>query len=54
VARRTVTRTVAAGAGRVALPRISAGTWKLRASVTDAAGNTSNQRALTVRVARGG
>ena len=50
LARRTVTKTVAAGAGRAGLPRLSNGTWRLRATVTDAAGNQSRERSLTVRV----
>jgi hypothetical protein len=52
VARRVVSTTLGAGAQRVSLPRLSAGTWRLRVVVTDAAGNASRARTLTVRIPR--
>jgi hypothetical protein len=49
VARRVVEQAIGTGEQRVSLPRLSAGTWRLRVVVTDAAGNASRERALTVR-----
>ena len=52
LARRTVTKSLAAGEQRISLPRLSAGNWHVRLEVTDAAGNASRPRTLTVRVTR--
>jgi hypothetical protein len=51
LARRGVSRSLAAGPQRVRLPRLSAGIWTVAATVTDAAGNPSRARHLRIRVA---
>ena len=50
LARRTLTKSVAAGAQRINLPRLSAGTWKAQVVVTDAAGNVSQPRTISIQV----
>jgi hypothetical protein len=52
LARRTVTKAIGAGARRIALPLLSVGTWRVRVTVTDAAGNASRPALRTVRAAR--
>jgi hypothetical protein len=47
--RQTVSKVLAGGAQRIPLPRLSKGTWRLRLVVTDAAGNASKPRTLTIR-----
>jgi hypothetical protein len=50
LARRSVSRLLTGGTQRVSLPRLTAGTWTVTATVTDAAGNASPARHLRVRV----
>jgi hypothetical protein len=50
LARRSVSRALGAGTGRVPLPRLGAGTWTVTTTVTDAVGNASRARSLKVRV----
>ena len=50
LATRRVSHALGSGEQRVSLPRLGNGTWRLRVVVTDAAGNASRARTLTVRV----
>jgi hypothetical protein len=50
--RRVVTRRVGAGGARIGVGRLSAGTWRVIVTVTDAAGSGARPQHLTVRVKR--
>ncbi|WP_028066118.1 hypothetical protein [Solirubrobacter soli] len=47
--RRVVEQAIGAGEQRVRLPRLSAGTWRMRLVVTDTAGNAARERTLQIR-----